>query len=285
MSVFQRRLTSGSLETSVHRLWQAYLETPVRSWRHRWRLWLLRREFDLTPPDPQTWSWRFPKTRLPACSTCPDVCCKGPRSTVLLRLVDLARFVDRGLTDHITLEKPVFEEELLGQRPLLREMIQSFHWQVFPVLKQKPDGTCTFLDPQGRCSIHPDRPWVCRVFPFFLDIDSQAIDWSDRCRWFFDLPPPSAPPQKTSEADVLPLDVSAHPDRTLEADGPPPQAPVSHSLPSDSRIVGTSALRELQEAVFHNFYTEKIRDLVLLRVYSEEIEASGLAAWLRLPKP
>jgi Fe-S-cluster containining protein len=32
------------------------------------------------------------------------------------------------------------------------------------VLRNKPDGTCVFLNPRG-CGVHPDRPLVCRLFP------------------------------------------------------------------------------------------------------------------------
>jgi hypothetical protein len=31
-------------------------------------------------------------------------------------------------------------------------------------LRQKEDGTCVFLGPQG-CEVHPDRPLVCRLYP------------------------------------------------------------------------------------------------------------------------
>jgi len=31
-------------------------------------------------------------------------------------------------------------------------------------LKQKEDGSCIFLGPQG-CGVHPDRPLVCRLYP------------------------------------------------------------------------------------------------------------------------
>lgn len=31
-------------------------------------------------------------------------------------------------------------------------------------LRNRPDGSCLFLGPGG-CSVHPDRPLVCRLFP------------------------------------------------------------------------------------------------------------------------
>lgn len=209
----------------------------MRKWRHAWRLWRLHREFDLTPPNVAEWSLQFPDSQIPDCLNCGDVCCKGPHSTVLLRLVDVALFVDRGWTDCFTLEKPTFSPEILAQRPRLQAMVQSFHWRVFPVLKQKQDTTCTFLSAEGACTIHKQRPWICRVFPYSLEIEQKAVSWAPRCQW-------------TTQASA-----------------------------------GGSVQRELKHAVFHNFYTEKICDMVLLQVYREELEEIGITKWLNLPSP
>ncbi len=232
---FQRILTSGPIEKNIHQLWQRYQSQPIRRPRHLWRLFRLHREFDLSPPDLSSWRWNFPRGQIPNCSACTDNCCKGPHNTVLLRLVDVARFVDRGWTDRITLQKPTFPPEVLAQKPMLQATLQSFHWRIFPILKQDPPTqNCTFLDSAGRCSIHPDRPWICRVFPYHLDFDQHAVSWSERCRW----------PQQTAT-----------------------NAPQT---------------KELEHAVFHSFFTEKIRDLILITVYREEIAASPLAPFLDL---
>lgn len=232
---FQRMLTSGENEKAIYHLWQRYKQQPFRKLRHIWRLYKLHNEFDLSPPDTSSWTWQFPRGQIPQCSACTDNCCKGPHNTVLLRLVDVARFVDRGWTDRLTLEKPTFDAATLAQKPMLQDTLSSFHWRVFPVLKQHPQHkTCTLLDHQGKCSIHPDRPWICRVFPYHLDLEQQAVGWSPRCKW----------------------------PREGEAQGP--------------------VARELEHAVFHSFFTEKIRDMILLYVYREEIAASPLAAWLDL---
>lgn len=199
---FARVMHSGPLEREVRALWRAYQEKPVRSWRHRWRLWRLRAEFELTPPDTTSWPRTFPDGRLPDCANCGDNCCRGPYSTVLLRLVDVALFVDRGWTDRFTLDKPTFSPDVLRERPELRAMVNSFHWRVFPVLKQRPNGTCTFLDEDQRCSIHADRPWVCRTFPYRLNIDEQSIGWSPRCRWFTEAEPSHPVAQELRHAIV-----------------------------------------------------------------------------------
>ncbi|MGQ9672582.1 MAG: YkgJ family cysteine cluster protein [Candidatus Aminicenantales bacterium] len=54
----------------------------------------------------------------------------------------------------------------LGRREFFRIYIEENH----PVLQLKPDGSCIFLGPGG-CSIYPDRPFVCRLFPLGYIID------------------------------------------------------------------------------------------------------------------
>lgn len=41
------------------------------------------------------------------------------------------------------------------------------------ILRNKPDGSCIFLDSRG-CGVHPDRPLVCRLFPLGQIIDCQG---------------------------------------------------------------------------------------------------------------
>jgi Fe-S-cluster containining protein len=40
-------------------------------------------------------------------------------------------------------------------------------------LRNKPDGSCIFLDSRG-CGVHPDRPLVCRLFPLGQISDGQG---------------------------------------------------------------------------------------------------------------
>ncbi len=231
---FRRVMESGPLERAVRSLWGEYQTKPIRHVRHLWRLWQLHREFDLTPPSAEEWTWGFQRGRIPDCFACLDNCCRGPHNTVLLRLVDVALFVDRGWTDMLTWEKPHFSEEVLSRRPMLRDMLRSFHWRIFPVLKQDAMGRCVFLSEEQTCTIHPHRPWVCRTFPYTLDIPGRRIGWRDRC----ELPVQAAPQDPTARA--------------------------------------------LEQAILHNFYTEKIRDLVLVKVYKEELHKMGITRWLRL---
>ncbi len=43
------------------------------------------------------------------------------------------------------------------------------------VLRNKPDGSCIFLNSRG-CGVHPDRPLVCRLFPLGQLGDGQDSD-------------------------------------------------------------------------------------------------------------
>lgn len=237
---FRRTLESGPLERDIRALWRAYESRPIRSIRHVWRYIRLHWEYSLEPPALTHWPLLIPETRTPLCLQCTNTCCQGPKSTVLLRLVDVALFVDRGWTEYMTHDKPSFSKEQLAASPALQAMVHSFHWRVFPVLKQKPEsGHCVFLDDALRCGIHASRPWVCRGFPYTLDLERMAIGWGDRCQTFGDVP------------DALPE--------------------------------GAEAIRdELRHAVVHSFFVEKIRDLVLVSMYQEELAAMGLLEWLRV---
>ena len=233
---FQRRLHAGPLESQIESLWQQLQSRPIRAFRHLWRWWSLRRTYDWTPPSPDEWTSRFPEGRIPTCATCPNICCTGPKSTVLLRLSDVALFVDRGWTEHFTHEKPTFTPEQLAASPALQAMVTSFHWRVFPVLRQDAQNRCVFLNAEDHCTIHRERPWVCRRFPYSLDLENNALFWADRCQWHEDATP-------------------------------------------DHKVA-----REHREAVFHNFFTEKVRDLLLVSMYPEELKEMGLGNYLRLPE-
>jgi uncharacterized protein len=41
-------------------------------------------------------------------------------------------------------------------------------------LRNKPDGSCIFLDSRG-CGVHPDRPLVCRLFPLGQITDGSGV--------------------------------------------------------------------------------------------------------------
>jgi uncharacterized protein len=44
------------------------------------------------------------------------------------------------------------------------------------VLRQTPDGACVFLGPEG-CTVHADRPLVCRLYPVGRHISPEGRVW------------------------------------------------------------------------------------------------------------
>ncbi|MCI4436467.1 MAG: YkgJ family cysteine cluster protein [Ignisphaera sp.] len=47
----------------------------------------------------------------------------------------------------------------------------------FLALSSKEDGSCIFLSKDGKCSIHPYKPLVCRFYPFvYIENDNGDID-------------------------------------------------------------------------------------------------------------
>jgi uncharacterized protein len=48
------------------------------------------------------------------------------------------------------------------------------------VLREKEDGTCVFLGPQG-CEVHRDRPLVCRLYPLGRTVRSDGSEYFIRC--------------------------------------------------------------------------------------------------------
>lgn len=55
------------------------------------------------------------------------------------------------------------------------EFIDRFTINSGTFLKSKQDGTCIFLDAEG-CSVHPDRPLVCRLYPLGRHVDFLGVE-------------------------------------------------------------------------------------------------------------
>lgn len=80
-------------------------------------------------------------------------CCRGMGNSVILDPLDIYRLtVGLGLT---------FEELMADKIEL--NVVDGI---ILPNLKMSTGSeTCGFLDDQGRCSIHAQRPGICRMFP------------------------------------------------------------------------------------------------------------------------
>lgn len=86
------------------------------------------------------------------CRGC-SACCRGMGKSVILDPYDVYRLT-LGL-------KKTMQELLMEQAEL--NVVDGV---VLPNLRMMgKEEQCGFLDPQGRCSIHPLRPGICRLFP------------------------------------------------------------------------------------------------------------------------
>ncbi|WP_026524706.1 YkgJ family cysteine cluster protein [Butyrivibrio sp. MB2005] len=85
------------------------------------------------------------------CSGC-HACCCGMGDSITLDPYDVYR-LEKGLGKSF--------EELLSENLELRVADGI----ILPCLKMDGDEKCTFLNREGRCSIHPHRPGICRLFP------------------------------------------------------------------------------------------------------------------------
>ena len=72
--------------------------------------------------------------------------------------------------------------QLYSQHPELEVFEAQASLQRFPVLAQRPNGDCVFLDAQRRCSIHDVRPASCRRYPALLGDDLVSLRWATFCR-------------------------------------------------------------------------------------------------------
>lgn len=87
------------------------------------------------------------------CKECSE-CCHGMGNSIILDPLDFYR-----LSNHLNLS---FEAMLDNQIEL--HIVDGI---ILPNLKMldAPDENCVFLNSNGRCSIHPYRPGICRIFP------------------------------------------------------------------------------------------------------------------------
>lgn len=171
--------------TALERLWEEVAAKPLWAPPRFFTYLKLRWRMRLRLLDAQRLHLSMPAGKINDCSTCTDICCIGPRSTVLLRLRDVATLKDIGRTDLMTQKKPEFTVDELGARPALRRQVRSAGWSVFPVLKQNTFGACAALSVQGKCLLYPHWPMACARFPFSLHLDDEEIFYSQRCQSFW----------------------------------------------------------------------------------------------------
>ncbi len=161
-------------------LWAEVTARPL--WSHGFVRYLrLRRATRLTLLDASRVRVLAPAGKINDCSSCTDICCIGPRSTVLLRFRDIATLIDLGRDNLMTTKKPRFSEDEQEARPALRRHLASDAWRIFPVLRQTAAGACAALSLGGQCSLHPHWPLSCARFPYALHADDREVFYSPRC--------------------------------------------------------------------------------------------------------
>lgn len=95
------------------------------------------------------------------CKGCSS-CCRGMGNSIVLDPLDIHRLCT-GLNT-------TFEELMTG--PVELNVVDGI---ILPNLKMNEESdACSFLNAEGRCSVHPYRPGICRLFPLgrFYEDDS-----------------------------------------------------------------------------------------------------------------
>lgn len=65
-------------------------------------------------------------------------------------------------------------EELLGLGYLELNMVDGL---ILPNLKMNEQDRCSFLNEEGRCSVHTSRPGICRLFPLGRVYDGEGFQY------------------------------------------------------------------------------------------------------------
>lgn len=104
------------------------------------------------------------KTDCKGCDGC-SACCHGMGSSIVLDPLDVCR-LSQGL------QQPV--NRLLAG-PLELHVVDGI---ILPNLKMTgTEEACSFLDSDGRCSIHAFRPGICRMFPLGRFYENHAFKY------------------------------------------------------------------------------------------------------------
>lgn len=167
--------------SALEAIWDDVTRKPLWSPPNHWRYLALRWRMRLGLIRPERTKVIAPSGKVNDCASCNDLCCIGSRSTVMLRLRDIATLIDINRTDLIVTEKPTFSAAELEARPALRRTIASDAWRIFPTLRQNRFHACSALTADGLCALYPHWPMSCARFPYSYHADDDEIFYSQRC--------------------------------------------------------------------------------------------------------
>lgn len=107
-----------------------------------------------------------------ACSGC-SACCRGMGQSILLDPFDIFQMQKASGLDFAGLMQTKIE--LCVESGL-----------ILPAVRMQPEtDACGFLNEEGRCSIHPYRPGLCRLFPLGRKYDEEGLHYfllEDACQ-------------------------------------------------------------------------------------------------------
>jgi Fe-S-cluster containining protein len=193
-------------------LWQEVAQKPLWAPPNFFRYLALRRRLKLRLLRAEQMRIVAPPGKVNDCTACTNLCCSGPRSTVLLRLLDIAKLIDIKRTDLMTQQKPQFTAEQLAANMSLHRQVASESWQRFPVLKQNAFGACQALSDAGLCTLYPNWPLTCARFPYALHVEAQQLVYAPRCASFY-----IHPRQKSQVSQMQVAAVAAYNERIKDA--------------------------------------------------------------------
>ena len=166
-------------------LWSEVSSRPLWAPPNFFRYLRLRWSVRLRLLDPERIVVFAPEGQINDCTSCTEMCCVGPKSTVLLRLRDIATLIDLDRTELMVSEKPEFGDEELAHNPALRLQTASSDWKRFPVLAKNSFGACAALTVDGACGLYPHRPKSCARIPNAHEWDAREETYTKRCRSFW----------------------------------------------------------------------------------------------------
>lgn len=170
-----------SYQTNLKKLWAEISTRKLFKFKNFFKDLILLQKYDLRFIAPERLIFNFDKNLLPDCENCAKNCCHGAENTVSLRLIDIARLLDAGLTEAIDLDNRSFQaDNYFKKYPQNLRFVKNDSWKFFPVLK-RVNNICPYLDKNNRCSIYKYRPITCRRFPYIISNDKKHIIFSKKC--------------------------------------------------------------------------------------------------------